>query len=138
MKEIQDLVVTAMYKYFSNYNIAFFLGGSRRFQYEKDDSDYDFFVSDDPEKFIKENLEKMGFLENKNDSYPGTVYEFRINDKNLVHIIVLNSDQYKKLNKLHDDIRVNMTVDIATLCYYLKTIEKFSGTRIFNMLKTIK
>ena len=136
IQEIQDLVVKNTYKYFANNEVSFFLGGSRRFQYETPNSDYDFFVS--PEMDIHTDLIALGFELNKNDSYPGTVYKFRINNKNLVHIIVLYSEQYSKLRDLHDEIRRSISKDISKICLYLKTIEKFSGTRIFNILKIIK
>jgi hypothetical protein len=138
IQEIQDLVVKNIYKYFANNDVSFFLGGSRRFHYENDDSDYDFFVSDDLDMDIHTELIALGFKLNKNESYPGTVYEFRINDKNLVHIIMLYSDEYFKIKELHDDIRKNMSKDISKICLYLKKIEKFSGTRIFNILKILK
>jgi diadenosine tetraphosphate (Ap4A) HIT family hydrolase len=138
IQEIQELVVKNIYKYFANNDVNFFLGGSRRFHYENDDSDYDFFVSDDPDMDIHTELIALGFKLNKNESYPGTVYEFRINDKNLVHIIMLYSSEYSKIKELHDNIRKNMSKDISKICLYLKKIEKFSGTRIFNILKILK
>lgn len=137
IKEVQELVVKNVYTYFSNNNVNFFLGGSRRFQYETTDSDYDFFVSDDPDMDIHTELVALGFSLNKNDSYPGTVYEFRVNDKNLVHIIVLYSEQYRELSELHDEIKRSMSKDISKICLYLKKNEKFSGTRIFSILKLI-
>lgn len=138
IKEVQELVIKNTYAYFANNDISFFLGGSRRFQYETPDSDYDFFVKEDSNMCIHTDLIALGFSLNKNDSYPGTVYEFQVNNKNLVHIIMLYSEQYRELSELHDEIRKSMSKDISKICLYLKKNEKFSGTRIFNILKIIK
>jgi hypothetical protein len=138
INEIKLLIVRHVENMLNTNNFKYFIGGSQYFGYAKETSDYDVFVGNNDPNALRKYVLKMGFSVEQTESYPGIVYEFKINGQNMVHIIEVPHEQFNIIQREHEEIKKIITADIIRVCRYLKDIEKLSGAKVFKMLNFFK
>ena len=122
-----------------DYNIRWFMGGSRFFGFDNRGSDWDFFILVTPDMVLPftKNLGAIRVARDQSTYNLGGLH-FEIGSA-IDFLIFTNEDVYTELLIEHDAIKsyLNNNQDMFTIMLALKRSGKLSGTEIYRLLLSL-
>jgi hypothetical protein len=136
-EKMVDSIQATITNYFQCEDVEFFLGGSRRFEYQHNFSDVDFhcFVEKEKENEFSSYLFHNGFrldMTKKTEEYPAIPFHFH----HLVHIVIHNDRQiYDQLRTDHQRLHKHI-IENPVLKSVAKSMKMYGlrGSRIYRIL----